>query len=393
MGVHDTLLTVIGLLAGTFLGLWVFLGQALRVAPAASGRFAIANLALAASVLLTLQRSGTAAAVPAWAAWPVADVLGLSAFWLARGGVQALFKLGSTARRDALGLGLVALVFAGLPVGPTSLRAYFWLYSCTAAWLLAGLARDLWRATRQEFGARMAWALASPFAAAALLMAGRLLGPLPGAQAGAAGDPLGTLWAFVVLALLLNGSLVVGVLARLLLVLRQRAERDHLTQLYNRRHFDHLLALEWARAQRQGAAFCLLLLDLDHFKRINDALGHAGGDAALRHAAQVLQAGCRGIDTLARHGGEEFALLLPGTPLAGGLDMAERLRQRLAAQGFVHAGRAHAMTASLGVAHSDGQPSLEALCRQADQALYAAQGAGRDCVRAAPAPLKPPGAS
>ncbi len=390
MGVHDTLLTVVGLLAGTFLCLWLFMGYGLRVAPQASGRFAWANLLLTASVALTLQRQGGALDMPLWAVWPGADSLGLTAFWLARSGVQALFKRASTLRWDALAFFPVVLVLFALPVGPESIRAYFWLYSCTAAWLLAGLALDLGRVTRAEFGMRMAGALASPFALAACVMAGRLLGPVPD---GRSGDALGTLWAFVALALLINGSLVVCVLARLLLVLRQRAERDHLTQLYNRRHFDHLLALEWARAQRQGAGFCLLLLDLDHFKRINDALGHAGGDAALRHAAQVLQAGCRGIDTLARHGGEEFALLLPGTPLAGGLDMAERLRQRLAAQGFVHAGRAHAMTASLGVAHSDGQPSLEALCRQADQALYAAKAAGRDCVRPAPAPLKPPGAS
>lgn len=393
MGVHDTLLAVIGLLAASFVGLWLFLGQALRVAPAASGRFAAANLVLVASVVLTLQRSAVAGPVPAWAAWPVADVLGLSAFWLARGGVQALFKRPSTARRDALGLGLVALVFAGLPVGAGSVMAYFWLYSCTAAWLLSGLAADLWRATQREFGPRMAWALASPFALAALVMAGRLLGPSPDPHAGAAGDPSGTLWAFVVLALLLNGSLVVGVLTRLLLVLRHRAERDHLTQLYNRRQFDHLLAQEWARAERQGVGFCLLLLDLDHFKRVNDELGHAGGDAALRHAAGVLQAGCRGVDTLARHGGEEFALLLPATPMAGGLELAERLRQRLSSAGFVHGGRPCVLTASLGVAHSTEATDLEALCRQADQALYAAKAAGRNCVRPVPEALKPPAAS
>lgn len=395
MGVHDTLLTVVGLLAGAFLALWLFLGHALRVAPVASQRFALANLLLCASVLLTLQRNAAAPVVPLWAMWPLADVLGLSAFWLARAGVQALFKLSFTARRDRLGLLVVALAFAVLPVGLPSLQAYLWLYSGTAAVLLVGLAWDLWRATRSEFGPRMALALASPFGAGALLMLGRMAGPLPSKGHEVAGDPVATLWAFVALALMLNGSLVVGVLTRLLLVLRQRAERDHLTQLYNRRHFDHLMSLEWERAQRlaQGQGFCLLLLDLDHFKRFNDELGHAGGDAALCHAAQVLQAACRGIDTLARYGGEEFALLLPGTPLAGGLELAERLRLRLASQGFAHAQAVHQLTVSVGLAHSEGAPDLQALCRQADQALYAAKAAGRNCVRAAPSSLTPPAAS
>jgi diguanylate cyclase (GGDEF)-like protein len=400
MGVHHTLMAVVALLASSFLLLWLFLADGLRVSTPASRRFALGNALLGVGVLLTLSRGDAGAAPlawlwpgaawPAWLVWPLADLLSLAAYATARAGVQALFKQARTGRADGAVFALAVAAYASLPVGPDALVPYIVVYASTAAWFLAGLGWDLWRATAREFGHAMGAMLASPFAGATLLMLSRLWRVDAVAAQALSVDTAPTLWAFNALVLLLNASLLAAVLARLILVLRHRAERDHLTQLYNRRHFDHLLTLEWERAQRTQQPFCLVLLDLDHFKQVNDRLGHAGGDAALRQTARLLDGSRRSIDTVARHGGEEFALLLPGTPLAGGLEVAERLRQRLDQAGFEHGGRRQPLSASLGVASSDGLNDLESLLRLADQALYAAKAAGRNTVRPAASELTPP---
>ncbi|AQR70608.1 hypothetical protein BZG29_21530 [Janthinobacterium sp. LM6] len=165
-------------------------------------------------------------------------------------------------------------------------------------------------------------------------------------------------------------------------VLAEQAVRDHLTGCYNRRYLDeHLLGAELARSQRHGLCLTAILCDLDHFKRINDAHGHAAGDAVLRTFAGLLgNATRRGIDSVVRHGGEEFLLILPETDLAGGVRLAERLRDGLAQ----HIGT----TASFGVASvacAPGRPApgAAALVAAADRLLYQAKHAGRNCVRAA----------
>src|SRR5215207_7895840 len=108
-------------------------------------------------------------------------------------------------------------------------------------------------------------------------------------------------------------------------VCEEAAFTDHLTGLANRRRFERQLEREVARTERYGHPFCLLLLDIDHFKDVNDTRGHDAGDEALRRVANVIQSGTRGIDTGARIGGDEFAVILPETELARGLEVAERI--------------------------------------------------------------------
>ena len=122
-----------------------------------------------------------------------------------------------------------------------------------------------------------------------------------------------------------------------------------------------------------------MLIDLDHFKRINDELGHEAGDQALIETAKRLRGQLREIDALARLGGEEFVVLLPATPPAGAMLVAERLRAALAATPMRLTGRDWALSASLGVAHSDGGDSAQML-RRADEALYRVKVAGRNAV-------------
>ncbi len=164
--------------------------------------------------------------------------------------------------------------------------------------------------------------------------------------------------------------------------LRQLATRDALTGLLNRREFDRVLVEECERALRFGAALTLVLVDLDHFKRINDAHGHPAGDAVLREVARRLQAQVRSVDRVMRLGGEEFALVLVQTDGAAGRVVAERALVAIRAETVaVGAGAEVRITASAGVAElpADASDGGELLAT-ADRALYAAKAAGRDRV-------------
>ncbi|MEC5159216.1 MULTISPECIES: sensor domain-containing diguanylate cyclase [unclassified Janthinobacterium] len=160
------------------------------------------------------------------------------------------------------------------------------------------------------------------------------------------------------------------------------ATTDFLTGLPNRRHFMARLDQEHARLRREiDSCAAVLMLDLDHFKTINDAHGHAVGDAVLRHLAALMFDGHRKVDTLGRIGGEEFAVLLPGTDLAAAGVFAERLRQRVADTPLVLADARIAVTVSIGVAAmSRLDTGYDAVLVRADKALYRAKGAGRNRV-------------
>jgi diguanylate cyclase (GGDEF)-like protein len=165
---------------------------------------------------------------------------------------------------------------------------------------------------------------------------------------------------------------------------KRLAARDGLTQLYNRRAFDEHLAKARAREERQGGRFAVLLLDVDHFKKLNDTFGHPAGDAALKHTARVLEGHLRQGDEAARYGGEEFAVILPGADAAGALPLAERVRAAIEKSHVVFEGARLAVTVSVGVAAwpEDGK-ELDGLLAAADRALYSAKQEGRNRVAAA----------
>ncbi|QBK05924.1 sensor domain-containing diguanylate cyclase [Hylemonella gracilis] len=179
---------------------------------------------------------------------------------------------------------------------------------------------------------------------------------------------------------------------------------DALTGVHNRRYFESRCLEEVKAAQRSGESLVCLLLDVDHFKRINDSHGHPAGDAVLRQIGQIIRGQLRGNDVVARYGGEEFVLLLPDTPLDGGIDTADRIRLAIAAAAMPvqgeHGETLH-VTVSLGVAQllveggnseaandvparrPAAEESMKLLVQRADQALYAAKQAGRNRVQAA----------
>jgi len=166
---------------------------------------------------------------------------------------------------------------------------------------------------------------------------------------------------------------------------RQLAVRDGLTGLYNRRAFGELLVAAIANEDRRpGGSLGLAILDLDHFKKLNDTYGHPAGDAALRSLARLLDQHLRKGDQAARYGGEEFVVILPGSDAERSFGAAERLRAALEKHRFVFEGARIPLSASLGVAvwPGDGREP-EPLLAAADRALYAAKQAGRNRVVAA----------
>jgi diguanylate cyclase (GGDEF)-like protein len=159
------------------------------------------------------------------------------------------------------------------------------------------------------------------------------------------------------------------------------SQADALTGVQNRRQLFARLELERERAVRFGEPFALLLLDVDRFRELNEAVGHAAGDGVLRQVAGLLAREARSVDLVARYGGEEFALVVPRTGAAEALATGERLRAAVAATRFEGAPEGR-VTVSIGVAAFPGDAAdLGALVDCADAALFAAKRAGRDAVR------------
>ncbi|HEU0014846.1 MAG TPA: diguanylate cyclase [Longimicrobium sp.] len=162
--------------------------------------------------------------------------------------------------------------------------------------------------------------------------------------------------------------------------LDRRTREDALTGLFNRRHLDQALALEWERAQRFGRELTVAIADIDHFKTVNDRWGHARGDEVLRVVGRILREQTRGVDVVARYGGEEFVLLLVETPPDKAARKCDKLRAAIEQHGWDVVAPGLRVTLSFGVA-GERAPSPEALLAAADARLYAAKRDGRNRVR------------
>jgi diguanylate cyclase (GGDEF)-like protein len=164
--------------------------------------------------------------------------------------------------------------------------------------------------------------------------------------------------------------------------LERLTRQDGLTGLFNRNTFVELSRRELDRAQRQGSATTILLLDLDHFKRVNDTWGHPAGDAVLRHVATLASTTVRSTDLVGRLGGEEFIVLLPNTSAEAGRKLAEKLRVRLEASVVLWEGTRIPVTASIGLSNTtvEEKRDFDTLYTEADKALYLAKQRGRNRV-------------
>jgi diguanylate cyclase (GGDEF)-like protein len=157
---------------------------------------------------------------------------------------------------------------------------------------------------------------------------------------------------------------------------------DALTDIHNKRYLVEFLDRELARSARYSRPLALVLFDIDHFKRINDELGHLGGDFTLRELAACVKTCIRKEELFARYGGEEFVVVLPETTREGGIAAAERIRVLVESQRFQYENKVYPVTVSLGVATTAGDESMtpHELIRLADEKLYEAKNAGRNRV-------------
>ena len=261
-------------------------------------------------------------------------------------------------------------------------------YTITAS-LYLWTAFDLYRYARGTLALRFPLLMAVPLVLAGLNAGGRALRTAlkPEALATEIASHstlnVGTAMAVVALIAMLHATLMALVVARLIQELRWSARHDGLTGLLNRRAMQETIDQELSRSRRAGDTFAVVMLDIDHFKAINDMHGHPAGDHALKHIAAMLQTSVRKVDRVGRFGGEEFIVLLPGVGLAQAAVTAETLRQRLAAQCLQREGEALALSASFGVAEWKGpKEDPSRLLMRADQALYRAKRAGRNQVQA-----------
>lgn len=163
--------------------------------------------------------------------------------------------------------------------------------------------------------------------------------------------------------------------------LERLAMHDPLTGLFNRRAFFERAQQEFERCRRHRSNLAVLMVDIDHFKAINDHYGHLSGDRVLQRVADVIAASLRPEDTIGRYGGEEFAVLVPGADLQAAVALATRVQREMARERIPHDHEPLHITASVGVASLGAEDaSLQSLLKRADDALYAAKRAGRNCV-------------
>lgn len=378
------------------------------------------------SFLMLAAIQAVACLVWSLAAWAVADARRAAAHWAVWSGLSAITWVVLATRLQSPPLfgvvcgvlGVISLqrgirIYIGRPPTlrlPLALLALVaagdWLVGASArsqllpvinfgvlAWLYIGIAFDLRAHGRDELRLRWPLLLALPVLLGGVAYLSRALRAVfwpesvLAEMAAHSSLNVGAALSFAVLVLCLHATLLALVAARLVTGLRRLARRDGLTGLLNRRAIEEALNAQMQRSRRSGEVFTLMMLDLDHFKAVNDRHGHAMGDYALKHAAVLLGGELRDVDLLGRYGGEEFLFLLPGLHLAQAHTVAERLREQLAAKPLVHAGMTVVLSVSIGVAESAGteSDSLSVLAR-ADAALYRAKVAGRNRVVADDAP-------
>lgn len=187
---------------------------------------------------------------------------------------------------------------------------------------------------------------------------------------------------YLVFVLVKDAGVLQDIVQRSLEEMSRQARTDPLTGLLNRRALTELAARAMAQAKRRGQPLSVVLVDIDHFKQINDVHGHAAGDSALVAVARLLQTQLRAGDTCARLGGEEFLILLPDTGAPQAIRVAEKLRARLPDLSVAGVSNAP-LSASFGVCSSEGLDDFEQVLQGADRALYRAKAGGRDRVEQA----------
>lgn len=383
MNVNVVFLASVLLVHGLATTTWWVAGVWLGLSRRAAVHWAIASLAngVAMSLLPLHQLFGITSYIL------VVNVLVVVGLISMRRGLQSFLRLNHTdVSHAALAASMVVFNLAiCLPLGWTRLGES--VSTAVVALLLWRTAMENHRPLAQEFGkglARSHSSLLGVAGATFALTSLKLAWPLMAAWwQGFPTDQtmFGFLFSHLVMSIMVSFLLGYMVIMRLVRKLQHLSHHDSLTGLLNRRAIEYLLNREMQRLQRFDEHFSVLSVDIDHFKRINDRLGHAAGDAVLCAVAQTLQAHAREVDRVARFGGEEFCVLLPHTLHEGAVLAAERLREAINLVSIPWNDEVISVTISTGLATADNpDESLDGLLKRADDALYRAKAEGRNRV-------------
>ncbi len=377
-----TLLMAIVLMLMAASLVWWSLATAAEMAPKASLCLAVANALLAGSLAAHAMRG---LAPPLLAYWG-SDLFALSAFALLRASVPAVVGLG-LAWRTALLLWLPAVLILKLMPYEGDLRWHVRTIYLGLSLQVLLTVIDAWRQLRKHVRVGLSNLLVTPLFLVFALLLARLLESLwaPGRENDIRqGTEFNVvwLWSTLLMSLVLNATMACLMLMRVILSIQRLTRHDPLTDALNRRALSEEINAEHSRLQR-GMPYALVMIDMDRFKHLNDTLGHAAGDAALRRLVEVLTPCVRDVDRLGRLGGEEFCALLPLTGLAGGTLVAERMRMNLEDSAFEWQGKPWPLTASFGIAEArPDDESADAVLSRADKAMYRAKAQGRNVVQA-----------
>ncbi len=326
-----------------------------------------------------------------WWAFNGANLLLVLAFCVMRRGVEQFFRAPSSDAEQLIMLALVGGAIAVVDSGPAGSAWRVLLSYAGQGYVMARLIAKVRLPVRAEFG-RTTWlALMLPGIVIVLLLVLLMLRQAlslnaPQEMHAPAIAGLGLMPLYLFGTALFNFGFMVLLTQRLLLKLKRASRRDSLTGLENRGAIDGTMQHLWAQASRGAESFAVLLIDVDHFKRINDAHGHAVGDQVLEHVAAVIAAQARQADSVGRYGGDEFIIVAPQSTLAGAAQAAERLRLAMEAE-HIHARASNLrVTLSIGVAASTSEDlAVSDMLARADQALYRAKAKGRNRVQVMPA--------
>ncbi|MDG0856229.1 GGDEF domain-containing protein [Roseateles puraquae] len=378
-----TLLAGVILIAATATIVWLAMALVARVAPRASLALACSNAAAAGSLTLHALRGQLP---DTFTYWP-SDLLIITSFALLGAAVSDITTRRLAWRASAAVVLIAALALLQLPYeGDLRWQSRIVSVAGASLALMAGLRAR--RSLGHRTDGRLSPApLTLPLFLIAVLMGARAVetfinpGHTPDMRV-PTGFNLVFLWGSLVLTLLQNATAAFMVMMRLILRIERLLERDPLTGTLNRRAFD--AALEQAHAGfLRGRGYALVMIDMDRFKHLNDTLGHAAGDAALRQMVEELRPCIREVDRFGRLGGEEFCLLLTDTDLTGAALVAERMRMLVEEAPLRWAAQDWPLSASFGIAEAEpGDADARAVLARADAALYRAKSQGRNLVQA-----------
>ena len=387
----ETILLMIALQQGVCAISWWVGGWRLGLPKRAALHWVAAALATAAGLSLILERG----IWPGFVTLVLANLAIMAGFVVMRRGIQVFLRIPVTDREHLVLLGLDALLLFSFLTDSEHSPAAVVGASIPIAWTLLRAAHESYRGLMQEGSIATARVVAAPLGLLGAMFAVRAV--VGAVFPDIAARPLheanafngGVVMVFMLVGLVLNLVLALMVVGRLVSRLQHLSERDSLTNLLNRRALAPLLQREAGRLRRYGESYALLMIDIDHFKAINDHHGHAAGDATLVKLSSVLRTAAREVDHIARLGGEEFCLLLPHSDLDGAMGLAGRVHAAVRNASWEPVERSITVSVGVAVAQSP-EETPQAVLERADRALYRAKSAGRDQVMLAepsPAPL------